>query len=113
MTSPSNPPGFVCSINVGAGNMMPSAAAAPPAPTAAGPADELVQQLRELASLNREMIHLQREHLELARRAEERFVRQHQMQQDEFQRWVSEQPQLAGRCKQAQETIRTLLGNAL
>lgn len=103
------PPGFVSSIDV-----TPEMHTAPPAATPAGDVQvEIALNLRELVQINREMLQISREQLQFSRRAEERHQQQIRAQREEFQRWIEDHPQLEGRCKQARETLRTLLGQSM
>lgn len=74
---------------------------------------ELVSCLRELTSVTRGLAEIAKEQLEYARRAEERFNQQHQMVRGEFQRWLEESDDLRGYCRQAEETVRQVLGRAI
>jgi hypothetical protein len=75
--------------------------------------DVVARLLRELLVATREMIALSREQLELAKKAEERYQRQMQGQRDEFERWLGENELTDGRCAQAEEVLRSLLGTSM
>lgn len=74
---------------------------------------DLGRAVRELVAVNRELLHVSREQLELLRRAEERFQKQHEGQREEFARWLTEHPELEGRCEGAHESVRRLFGRSL
>ena len=69
--------------------------------------------LHELIGVTRELLRVSQEQLRLAQRGEERFQRQQQAQRDEFHRWLDEHPHLSGRCGEAHEVIRNLLGRSM
>src|SRR4051812_25824840 len=75
--------------------------------------DVMARLLRELLVATREMIALSREQLELAKKAEERYQRQMQGQREEFERWLGENELADGRCTQAEEVLRALVGNSM
>jgi len=75
--------------------------------------DVMARLLRELLVATREMIALSREQLELAKKSEERYQRQIQGQREEFERWLGENDLTDGRCAQAEEVLRSLLGASM
>ena len=75
--------------------------------------DVVARLLRELLVATREMIALSREQLELGKKAEERYQRQMQGQREEFERWLGENELSDGRCAQAEEVLRNLLGTSM
>jgi hypothetical protein len=77
------------------------------------PAPDLTPLLADILASLRELIVLQREQLDLARRAEDRYQKQVHSQREEFGRWLDENHLTHGGCKQAEETLRTMLGTAL
>lgn len=78
-----------------------------------GPIEVVSRQMGELLSLTREMVELQREQVRHLRRQEERVQAQIQSQKQEFEQWLRENDDLAGRCIPARETIRELLGQSI
>src|SRR5215212_1931272 len=82
-------------------------------PSRGGEFDAMARVLRELLVATREMIALSREQLELAKKSEERYQRQMQGQREEFERWLGENDLTDGRCAQAEEVLRSLLGASM
>ena len=84
-------------------------------PTAPPPAqlDEVARLLRDLVALTRDLSGIARQQLELSRRWEQRAMEQQQTQRDEFLKWLTENPDLRGRSKQAEDTVRGVVGKAL
>ena len=96
------------------------AAAPKPPPPPADPVGELIRQVaqlsaatRELLGATREMLAVNRDQLELLKRAEQRAEEQRQAQREEFTRFLNEHRRLKGRCKQAEATVRGVLGRAI
>jgi hypothetical protein len=87
--------------------------AAEPRPARSSERDATSRLLRELLVATREMIALSREQLELAKKSEERYQRQLQGQREEFERWLGENDLDDGRCVQAENVLRTLLGGSM
>lgn len=109
MTKPTDSPmNFVTSIDVSA-----SPDGAGPAPVNFNVNEEVARLLRDLTGMTRELVLLAREQTELARRAEDRHVKQHEAQREEFVHWLNEHEGLKGRSQVAHETIRVLLGRSL
>ena len=75
--------------------------------------DVMARLLRESLVATRELIALSREQLELAKKSEERYQRQMQGQREEFERWLGENDLTDGRCAQAEEVLRSLLGSSM
>jgi len=78
-----------------------------------GEFDVMARLLRESLVATRELIALSREQLELAKKTEERYQRQMQGQREEFERWLGENDLTDGRCAQAEEVLRSLLGASM
>lgn len=111
MSDPNAERNLVCSIDVGAGaSGVPGPA---PVPSPRELSDDLVRELRETNKLLREMVRISHETLELTKINESRQKAQIDGQRDEFIRWLSEYPDLRGRCHAAHEVIRRLLGQSL
>lgn len=75
--------------------------------------DVMARLLRESLVATRELIALSREQLELAKKSEERYQRQMQGQREEFERWLGENDLTDGRCAQAEEVLRSVLGASM
>ncbi|MFO0944778.1 MAG: hypothetical protein U1D30_02345 [Planctomycetota bacterium] len=108
MSAPEGVPSYVSSIDVTAASPLPRSGAGSPETSS----DSLFL-LRELVNLCREQVHLSREQLELLRRTEDRYQRQQEAQKEEFQRWLKENPELAGFCGAAHENLRVLFGRSI
>lgn len=108
LSSPSDPSPLVSSIDVSANSELSADPAATPATEGF-----VGDQLRDLVALSREMVEISREQLRYLRRTEERYQRQQHALREEFQRWLSEHRHLAGRCRDAHEALRLLLGQTI